>query len=533
MNKDEINVSYLPFPESVRKRFGMYCSTNENADIVFREIIDNALDESYSCPTCNKILVDNNWAGGYKIVADNGRGLPITMSKDKPEITQAELSITVLHSGSKFEAASDRGSIGMNGVGSSVTNALSESYIILSKITESNYKRSIPAVKKAWEKATPAAKKDLYYILVCEKGIKVHESAGRLKELEKKIYGEARIPLGFSTIILFKPDPEIFESVSAEVPIRNLQYFQLIQEKFYKRKVEVVANGELIKNTFQPFQFEIVKNITPADTSKNKFVSVYVTFDVDPGLSPKELYGSVSGLVVDSGQHLTMFDKCFSEAITSEFKLSHKYTTNGLKAVVIVLASEVVFDSQIKQNLKSIAKVKQTDFAPITKEIIKIFKSNPDYWSAHVNRLNFLAESMKSLSAVDKAKKMIEGDNGNSMYKAKAEYVKKFVDATSSEKDRWKCELFVVEGDSAASPLIGGRRTTKYHAVLPLRGKVLNTTTKSADQAMENKEIFSIFKVLNLGIDVYNVTSNCKTAEEAYNAIKERSRFGKLIISTD
>ena len=89
-------------------------------------------------------------------------------------------------------------------------------------------------------KTGPRSKKDLFYILVFERGLKTYESAGKLKDLEKQIFNGIQnyrhIPEGMSTIVLLKGDPTIYESTKAKIPINNLQYFLLIQEKFFGRK---------------------------------------------------------------------------------------------------------------------------------------------------------------------------------------------------------------------------------------------------------------------------------------------------------
>ena len=106
-------------------------------------------------------------------------------------------------------------------------------------------------------------------------------------------------------------------------------------------------------------------------------------------------------------------------------------------------------------------------------------------------------------------------------------------DATAGPAERWSCEAFIVEGLSPGGSLKAARKNTKYAAVIPLRGKVKNVSESNADQMMDNRELFTIFRVIGLGIDVNNVTTGCQTAEEAYERIKRYSRFGKIIIATD
>lgn len=675
INEEEIR--FLSPRDACRRRTGMYLGSTENANITIREIIDNSCDE-ISSGYGDTILISNDF-NGYCFVADNGRGLPISMSIDKPDITAAELSITEFHSGSKFDGTDTIARVGMNGIGSSAVNFTSSTYIILSKITENNYNRSIPAVNEAWEKSGPRVRKELYYILVMKEGLKVYEGAGRLGDLEKEIFkdvpGYISLPEGQSTIVLFQPDPTIFDNVNVEIPLSNLQYFLLIQEKFYKKRVNVIVNGENIRSSFKPYQFEITETIVPRDTTYNKQVGIYITFEADPGLGNVVSAGSVNGLTCNDGCHMSLVKNLFKDAFKDYFKVKHDYLLNGLKFVCIVLANECQFNSQTKENLKQITKVKKDDFTEVLKDFQKIFKKNEDYWTAHLDKLNYLAESMKSLSAIDKAQKIIDDAGGRGVYKLKGEIANGFADATAS--DRWNCSLFLCfsgdteiltcnderisfvdlvgrlengeeiytfsckstgeiipakiltakkvketsrlcklvldngeeikctpdhemmlrngsycpaenlkpgdslmpryttdnhkvisvdiialdssedvyclevdtpehnfplaagvftkncEGLSAAGSLKKGRKDTRYNAVMPLRGKVKNVKDSSADQAMDNKELFTIFKLIGLGIDVNNVTKDAKTPEEAYELIKRYTRFSKIVIATD
>lgn len=423
-----------------------------------------------------------------------------------------------------------------NGIGLTAVNSTSEEFIIMSKVTQENYNTSLPIVEEAWNSYGPRSKKDIFYIVAYRKGKKFYEGCDKLDNLEKMIFGASGqpyepLPRGFSTITMFKPDPEIFESTSANIPIKNIQYFLLIQEKLYKKKVEVMANRKLVNGTFKPYQFEIFKTIIPADTSKNSSVTVYTTFEVDPELGQKVEAGSACGLSVDQGVHISYIETCYEEALKNEFKIKHRYLLNGLRICIIVIAGDLVYSSQTKERLKSISKVKQSDFGDITKEFQKIFRNNPEYWQEHVARLNYLADSMKSLSASEKAQKMIDDAQGRNMFKSRVELIEGFSDATG--KNRWDCELFLCEGLSPAGSLKSGRHNTQFHAVLPLRGKILSVLDKTVDQALDNKEIHTIFKVIGLGMDVNNVTKDAKSFEEAYELIKKYSRYGKIVIAVD
>lgn len=740
MNEEIIRV--LDFPENVRAKWGMYI---DSANSCLREILDNATDESFTWKGCTEIMIDTDF-NGYNLVADNGRGIPISMSQDRPGQTQADVSISVLHSGSKFTSAGVA-TVGTHGVGSACANALAEHYVLLSRITADNYDRSIPAVKNLWESKGPRSRKNLYYFTEYRCGYKTQEGADTLENIENVLWGNLpkgyrSIPLGYSTIVLFKPDPAIWGSnIKTELPIQNIRNFLLIQEKFYKRKVTVIANGEVMSGSgFTPYQFEILRSIIPADPSANPEVKVYITFDIDKStLGPKQTDASMNGLQCSSGIHLQYAENCFESALKTEYKIKHRMLTPGLRMFALFLADDVQYSGQTKERCKSISKVKITDFADVVKDFQKIFRSNPEYWESHVAVLEQLAESVKNLTASEKAEKLQVGTGAAASFKLRNELGSKLVDATCGPSERWNAELFLCftgdttmitstgekislidlsdriqrgeeiytfsccpetgkirnskilaarqvgvtdelcevtldngetikctpdhkfllrsglyqeaknlksgdnlmsfsgmayskdgddpawylavnhseglhvygyhesnlteveklsivpipgqlseitgtgafsslysginrqvvrvinyikvdsvpvycleveapehnfplaagiftkncEGLSAAGSLIKGRKSSKYHAVAPLRGRVLNVDGLSVDKMLENKEFYTIFKSIGLGLDINNVATDSLDPMEAFEKIKKSSRYGKIIISTD
>ena len=147
-----------------------------------------------------------------------------------------------------------------------------------------------------------------------------------------------------------------------------------------------------------------------------------------------------------------------------------------------------------------------------------------------MEKLDKLAESMKSIGAADKAQKFIDANSGINQYRSRADLPKGFADATS--RDRSECEILICEGLSAGGSLIAGRKDTKFHAILPLRGKILNVTDKGVDRALESKVINDIFKVIGLGLDINWVGAGLNY-EEAHEVIKRKSRYNRVIIATD
>lgn len=449
---DEIKL--LKFPECVRTRIGVYLGGSDNTDTLLREIVDNSLDECYV--SADTIVIDRNM-NGYNLVADNGRGISIEYSKELINgnpIIQADLSISELHSGSKF-VDNKNATVGSNGLGASSVNAVSENYILMSRITPLNFDKSSKEVFDLWNSMGPRSKKDLFYIVWYKRGYKYFEGAMKKSDIEKMVFSSGKkkggttykeLPTGMSTIVLFQPDPNIFDksALVPNLPIKNLQYFLLIQEKFYKKKVTIDLEGTVFTSAdTERYQFEFMKRLIPEDTSLNEYIDLYVTFEADPTLSSKDYTGSVNSLSVDSGVHITWAENYFSEALKTEFGIKHRYLTNGLKMCVVVLASEPVYNSQTKEKLKGLAKVKQSDFAPLVKEFQKIFRKNSDYWADHVNKLNLYAESMRKIGAAEKAQKMIDAAAGNQVYRNKSGFIDSFSDATATGPDRWNCELFI------------------------------------------------------------------------------------------
>jgi DNA gyrase/topoisomerase IV subunit B len=146
-----------------------------------------------------------------------------------------------------------------------------------------------------------------------------------------------------------------------------------------------------------------------------------------------------------------------------------------------------------------------------------------------------LAEAHKSLGAVEKAQKIMDAAGGNGIYRVKGTLKKGFADATAGPSERWNCELFITEGDSPAGSLKAARKAVdvKYKAVCGLKGKVLDTSDCNADKMMDNTEYFTIFSTMGLGISVNSVIKDAKSPEEAFEMIKKKTRYGKLVIATD
>jgi DNA gyrase/topoisomerase IV subunit B len=364
-----------------------------------------------------------------------------------------------------------------------------------------------------------------------------------LKDIEKRMFKGIKkftpIPRGMTTLIFFKLDPEVFEEgLKPEIPYINLNYFLLIQQRFFgRKKIKVIVDGEDLKCNFKPFKFEIATTIKPKDeNSPNKEVGVYLTFEVNEDLSKadKDIFASVNGLNCPAGFHVNLAKSIFKAALRSQYKVTHDLALEGLKFGIIILSNDNVYNSQTKENLKSITKVKLDDFNPIVKEVEKVFRKNSDYWDLHVKKLNELWDSRRNIGAIEKAERMMSAASGTGFYKNRSNLIEGFSDATL--KDRWQCSLHIVEGLSPSGSLKSGRRTVNgglREAVFALKGKVLNVSEVDINRALENKEISSLFQVLGVGIEDKNVTTGAKSYEEAHERLMKYSRYGRIVICCD
>lgn len=571
------DIRQLKWPECVQTRPEMYVGTVDSEDssssynTLFREIVNNSTDEAAVNDNPKPVIILERNFNGLVLVADNGRGIKIDLDdKDGTGKVQADLSISALHTGSKFINSDSKAkkvmiaTSGKNGVGSAAVNALSDDYILMSWITPQNYNKSIPAVKKLWESCGPRSKKELFYIVWYKKGVKHYEGAMKKADVEKMLFGSMpkyrELPTGMSTIVMFSPDPTIFKYKAEEaikkgctmgmlmdIPEEYIRYFLLSQEKFGKKKITIIVEGNILdSSSFEGFSFDFAKEIKPSDTTLNPFVDFYVTFDVEGDLAPYKnvTKGSVNGLVVNEGYHIEAVKKCFANVIKAAMKketgieIPDRLYTSGLRLCVVVQCMETSFGSQTKESLGGIPGVKSADLAPISQEFAKNIRNNSEYWSKHFENLVRYAESLNNLSAKAKADRMMAAGRNSGLFIPKGLELKKFANCTV--RDPKLAELFLVEGDSAGAGLKSGRKIDTNiggirQAILALRGKILNVKESDVTRALQNKEISTIFTVLGVGIGANNclTSEGAKTYEEEEAALDKFLRFHKIVICTD
>ncbi|MEK7587805.1 MAG: DNA topoisomerase (ATP-hydrolyzing) subunit B [Patescibacteria group bacterium] len=483
--------------EPVRKRPAMYIGTTSLAGVhhCLNEIIDNSIDEALAG------FARNTWVTIHKddsvTVRDDGRGIPVD-KVPKYNVSALELVMTKLHAGGKFEGKAYKVSGGLHGVGASVVNALS----IALKVEVHRDGKS--------------------YTQEYKRGI----STGPVKAI-----GKAN---DTGTIVTFSPDLEIFkEGISlnfdtVKKQVRDRAYliarlaFHLTDER----------NGETAHYYFEGGITSLVKAlnrnkvvlhkpITIQKTSAKGDIEVEVAIQYNDSFSETtESYVNVIH-TVEGGTHLTGFRMALTRAINDYAKkigaakndsdsITGDDTREGLTAIVYIKmpSQHLQFEGQTK------GKLGNAEVQPIVQSAVKegldtYFEENPADGRAILEKIFLAAKARLAAKAAKDAiirKGALEG----------ASLPGKLADC--QEKDPSVSELFIVEGDSAGGSAKQGR-DRKFQAILPLRGKILNTERARLDKIVEFEELKALIIALGMGI------------AETLNP--EKLRYHRIVIMTD
>jgi DNA gyrase subunit B len=485
--------------DAVRKRPAMYIGSNGELGLhhLVYEIVDNSVDEALA-GFCDKINVTIHLDNSITI-EDNGRGIPVDMHPTE-KISGAELVMTELHAGGKFDSNAYKVSGGLHGVGASVVNFLSESLRLEIRRDGGVYEQEY------------------------RKGLKVTDL--------KKTGKSAKT----GTKTTFKPDPEIFTTTDFSFDklserLREKAFLNkgikitIVDERSdAEKKHEFLYEGgiaEFVKHLnknknvlhSKPMYFEKAAN--PAEGDE---LAIEVAIQYNDAYDEKVFAFANNINTVDGGTHLSGFRSAVSKAISryaqtanliKDFKggLTGDDVREGLVAVISVKIPQPQFEGQTKGKLNSDVKGPVDSF--IYDKMMAYFEQNPSHAKQIVGKA---VEAARAREAARKAREIVRKGALNSM-----NLPGKLADC--SEKDPAVCELYIVEGDSAGGSAKQGR-DRRTQAILPLKGKILNVEKARFDKMLSHSEIKTLITALGTGIG--------KTDFDV-----EKLRYHKIILMTD
>ncbi len=492
------NIQILEGLEAVRRRPGMYIgSTGEKGlhHLVW-EIVDNSIDEALA-GICTHIEVEI-LPDGFVSITDNGRGVPTAIHKKTGE-SAAEAVFTILHAGGKFDGSSYKVSGGLHGVGASVVNALSEKLEVVIKRDGKIFKQE-------------------------------YERGKRLYKL--KIIGETE---EHGTKVTFKPDAEIFRDTTTFVyeTIRSRMQQSAFLNKGLRISLTDSRNPDNVKKVSYCYEGGIKEYVDFLNKNKSSNPIHNNIFYVSKAIDKIEveiamqytddynssIYSFINNIhTPEGGTHEEGFRNALTRILNAYGKNNNIFRKDesltgddvreGLTAIICCRHPDPQFEGQTKMKLGN------TEVRKITSQVLSdgldaFLKENPQ------NARDIVEKSLLASRARLAAKKAREATRRKGPLESLG-MASKLADCRC--KDPSKCEIYIVEGDSAGGSARQGRNA-EYQAILPLRGKVLNVEKARKDRALGNKEIVTMIQAFGTGID------------EEFNL--SAARYHKIVIMTD
>ncbi len=491
---DASQIQVLEGLEAVRKRPGMYIGSTSSSGLhhLVYEIVDNSIDEALA-GYCDRIEVVIE-PGDVISVSDNGRGIPVDIQEQTGK-SALEVVFTVLHAGGKFGGGGYKVSGGLHGVGASVVNAMSE-----------------------------------WLIVQVHKNGKIYEmrfSRGHITQ-EMRIIGDTDRT---GTTVRFKPDPEMFEDTVYDYDILHTRMREqaFLNGGLYistedKREGKEQKDEMCYEGGIREFVSFINQNKTPLHNDviymKGKRADSEAEIALQYNDSYNEIIVSFANNIhtPEGGMHETGFRTALTRVLNAygikvgllknDDKLTGEDCREGMTAIISVKLTEPQFEGQTKAKLGN-SEMRTLVDSVVSDKLEQFLEENPAVGKAIIEKA---MTASRAREAARKARESVRRKTGLES----GQMPDKLQDC--NERDPSLCEIYIVEGDSAAGSAIQGR-DSRFQAILAMWGKMLNVEKARADKIYGNDKLYPLIVALGAGIgDEFNI---------------EKLRYHKIIIMAD
>ena len=491
---DASKIQVLEGLEAVRKRPGMYIGSTSSSGLhhLVYEIVDNSIDEALA-GYCDRIEVIIE-PGDVICVRDNGRGIPVDIQEQTGK-SALEVVFTVLHAGGKFGGGGYKVSGGLHGVGASVVNAMSE-----------------------------------WLVVHVHKNGKIYEmkfSRGNITQ-EMRIVGDTDRT---GTTVRFKPDPEMFEDTVYDYDILHTRMREqaFLNGGLYistedKREGKEQKDEMCYEGGIREFVSFINQNKTPLHNDVIYMKGERADSEAEIALQYNDSYNEIIVSFANNihtpegGMHETGFRTALTRVLNAygikvgllknDDKLTGEDCREGMTAIISVKLTEPQFEGQTKAKLGN-SEMRTLVDSVVSDKLEQFLEENPAVGKAIIEKA---MTASRAREAARKARESVRRKTGLES----GQMPDKLQDC--NERDPSLCEIYIVEGDSAAGSAIQGR-DSRFQAILAMWGKMLNVEKARADKIYGNDKLYPLIVALGAGIgDEFNI---------------EKLRYHKIIIMAD